>query len=201
MQTKLTAWMLRRDGKAFPCECHYYGSMEDIEETLYAAEWLYKATESEKTRRKILELVAAYGASLSSHRNLVRSLLRAIKEKPYVFLSYAFVQNHADKLTIVAPEKLYELNADVIHRLNNEFLRVRLGGMYDTEPGNRNLYFRVSGDNFDWIPVIVNFARSHTNDADTITVLWDQESTGHNDFLIDQYGRIFNQTPLKEVLT
>ena len=35
-----TAWMLRRDGIAFPCQWHYYGNADpaEVEETLYAAE-------------------------------------------------------------------------------------------------------------------------------------------------------------------
>ena len=34
-----TAWMLRRDGTAFPCQWHYYGNADpaEVEETLYAA--------------------------------------------------------------------------------------------------------------------------------------------------------------------
>ena len=49
-----TAWMLRRDGIAFPCQWHYYGNADpaEVEETLYAAEWLYDATQSEETRRR-----------------------------------------------------------------------------------------------------------------------------------------------------
>lgn len=45
-----TAWMLRRDGIAFPCQWHYYDSTDPAEETLYAAEWLYDATQSEEIR-------------------------------------------------------------------------------------------------------------------------------------------------------
>ena len=35
-----SAWMLRRDGIAFPCQWHYYGNTDpaEVEETLYAAE-------------------------------------------------------------------------------------------------------------------------------------------------------------------
>jgi hypothetical protein len=35
-----TAWMLRQDGTAFPCQCHYYGNTDpaEVEETLYATE-------------------------------------------------------------------------------------------------------------------------------------------------------------------
>lgn len=39
-----TAWMIRQDGKAFACTSHYYADSEDAEDTLYAAEWLYKHT-------------------------------------------------------------------------------------------------------------------------------------------------------------
>lgn len=33
-----TAWMLRQDGEAFPVIQHLYGSLECVEETLYAGE-------------------------------------------------------------------------------------------------------------------------------------------------------------------
>ena len=62
---KTTAWMLRRDGTAFPCQCHYYGKADpaEVEETLYAAEWLYDATQSEEIRQLCLDLIAAYGVA------------------------------------------------------------------------------------------------------------------------------------------
>lgn len=55
-------------------------------------------------------------------------------------------------------------------------------------PGNRDLYFRVSGASFDWLPLIWAFAEAHAAEADTVTVLWDQESTGHNEYLADEAG-------------
>ena len=72
---KTTAWMLRRDGTAFPCQCHYYGNADpaEVEETLYAAEWLYDATRSEETRQLCLDLIAAYGVALRPNRNLAVS--------------------------------------------------------------------------------------------------------------------------------
>ena len=174
-----TAWMLRRDGIAFPCQWHYYGNADpaEVEETLYAAEWLYDATQSEETRRRCLDLIAAYGVALRSNRNLVRNLLLAIRERPYVFLSRAFVERHA-----------------------GELFYVRLGGLYDTVPGNRDLYFRVSGADFDWLPLIRAFAEARAADADTVTVLWDQESTGHNEYLTDEAGHTLDHVPLKEVV-
>ena len=55
-------------------------------------------------------------------------------------------------------------------------------------PGNRDLYFRVSGANFDWLLLIRVFAEAHAAEANTVTVLWDQESTGHNEYLADEAG-------------
>ena len=199
---KTTAWMLRWDGTAFPCRWHYYGSADpaDVEETLYAAEWLYDATQSEETRRQCLELIATYGVALRPNRNLVRNLLLAIRERPYVFLSRAFVEHHAGELFYVDPARLPELNAAVNRALNDEFLRVRLGGLYDTVPGNRDLYFRVSGADHDWLPLIRAFARAHAADAGTVTVLWDRESTGHSEYLTDEAGHTLDHVPLKEVV-
>lgn len=194
--------MLRRDGIAFPCQWHYYGSTDpaEAEETLYAAEWLYDATQSEEIRQLCLDLIAAYGVALRSNRNLVRNLLLAIRERPYVFLSHAFVERHAGELFYTDPTRLPELNTAVNRSLNSEFLRVRLGGLYDTVPGNRDLYFRVSGANFDWLPQIRAFAEARAADADTVTVLWDQESTGHSDYLTYEVGRTLDHIPLQEIV-
>ena len=202
MDKTSTAWMLRRDGTAFPCQWHYYGSTDpaDAEETLYAAEWLYDATQNEETRQRCLELIAAYGASLHSHRNSVRNLLLAIRERPYVFLSRAFVERHAAELFYANPARLPELNAAVNQALNHEFLRARLGGLYDTVPGNRDLYFRVSGADFDWLPLIRAFAKARAAEADTVTVLWDHESTGHTEYLTDEFGHVLDHVSLKRLL-
>ena len=85
------AWMVRSDGVAFPCICHIYGSKDDIEETLYAAQWLYGHTANAKTKDLCLRLFKTYGISLSEHRNCVRSILLQIKKTPYRFLNYDFV--------------------------------------------------------------------------------------------------------------
>ena len=136
---------------ASPCQWHYYGNADpaEAEETLYAAEWLYDATQSEEIRQLCLDLIAAYGVALRLNRNLVWNLLLAIRERPYVFLSRAFVERHAGELFYVDPARLPELNVA---------------------------------------------------DADTVTVLWDQESTGHNEYLTDEVGRTLDHIPLQEIV-
>ena len=175
------AWMVRSDGVAFPCICHIYGSKDDIEETLYAAQWLYGHTANAKTKDLCLRLFKTYGISLSEHRNCVRNILLKIKETPYRFLNYDFVLGIADKIQNAADGDLSELNTQVNHALNNEFLRVRYGGMYDSEDYNRNLYFRLSNDGLltpKWSKVIRKIIEEHKADISEIIIVSDEESTG-----------------------
>lgn len=198
MEREATAWMLRQDGKAFPCQFHYYCSPSEIDETIFTAEWLYGATQRDETRCKIIDLIAAYGISLHPKRNLVRNLLIAIKNQPSFFLSHDFVIRHAGEFFYVDPQRIPDLSDAIMHAVNDEFLRTRLGGLYDTVPGNRGLYFRVSGPDFDWLPVIHAFAKNHDDIADTVTVIWDPESTGRSAYWPDRNGRVLDHVPLSE---
>ena len=53
---------------------------------------------------------------------------------------------------------------------------------------------------FNWLPLIRAFAEAHAAEADTVTVLWDQESTGHNEYLTDEAGRTLDHIPLQEIV-
>ncbi len=177
-----TAWMVRRDGRTFPCRVHYYGSLEDVEETLYAAEWMFLKTQNNSTRQAILDLVSLYGKSLSIHRSSVRNLIRAIHTKPYQFLSEAFVREHMQELLLYRSGTVEELNEKVCFLLNNEFMRVRYGGMYDTEEGCKDIYFRISSNDYDWSDCIKRVIRHHGKKIETFTVVKDFESTGDSNF-------------------
>lgn len=194
-ENKPVAWMIRRDGEAFPCLQHLYGSAQDVEETLYAAEWLYHHTSSTEARQLVLHLIAAYGASLNSHRNAVRNLVIDIKRKPYVFLTHSFVLEIADKLHFPISDSEESMNRRVMERLNEEFLRARLGGLYHTVPGCRDMYFRISSHGFDWSAVITRFLQTHASEIDTVTVVRDEESTGDSRFYRDEAGSEYNRIP------
>lgn len=175
------AWMVRTDGEAFSCICHIYGDSDDIEETLYAAEWLYGHTANAKTKDLCLRLFKTYGMSLSEHRNCVRNILLQIKKTPYRFLDYDFVLGIADEIQNAADGNLPELNLQVNHALNNEFMRVRYGGMYDSEDDNRDLFFRLSNDGLltpKWKEIIRTIVEEHKADIDEVIIVSDEESTG-----------------------
>ena len=194
-ENKPVAWMIRRDGEAFPRLQHLYGSVLDVEEILYAAEWLYHHTSSTEARQLVLHLIAAYGASLNLHRNAVRNLVIDIKRKPYVFLTHSFVLEIADKLRFPISDSEESMNRRVMERLNEEFLRARLGGLYHTVSGCRDLYFRVSSNDFDWSAAITCFLQEHADTIATVTIVRDEESTGDNRFYRDEAGNTYDRVP------
>ena len=192
-----TAWMLRQDGEAFPVIQHLYGSLECVEETLYAGEWLYKHTSIPTTQQLVLKLVAAYGKSLYPQGDVVDNLRQSIREKPYIFLTLDFVGKMASQLPMAEPSSLERLNRQVTEKLNQEFLRCRLGGLYNTTPGCRDLYFRISNPTFDWEPAIRRFLGTHKEEMETVTVVWDEESTGRKGFFIHPSGTPMNRIAWK----
>lgn len=192
-----TAWMLRQDGEAFPVIQHLYGSLECVEETLYAGEWLYKHTSIPTTQQLVLKLVAAYGKSLHPQGDVVDNLRQSIQEKPYIFLTLDFVGKMASQLPAAEPSSLERLNRQVTEKLNQEFLCCRLGGPYNTTPGCRDMYFRVSNPAFDWEPAIRRFLETHRDEMETVTVVWDEESTGRKGFFFHSSGKPMNRIPWK----
>lgn len=192
-----TAWMLRQDGEAFPVIQHLYGSLECVEETLYAGEWLYKHTSIPTTQQLVLKLVAAYGKSLHPQGDVVDNLQQSIQEKPYIFLTLDFVEKMAAQLPAAEPSSLERLNRQVTEKLNQEILRCRLGGLYNTTPGCRDMYFRVSNPAFNWEPAILRFLETHRDEMETVTVVWDEESTGREGFFFHPSGTPMNRIPWK----
>lgn len=192
-----TAWMLRQDGEAFPVIQHLYGSLECVEETLYAGEWLYKHTSIPTTQQLVLKLVAAYGKSLHPQGDVVDNLRQSIQEKPYIFLTLDFVGKMVAQLPVAKPSSLERLNRQVTEKLNQEFLRCRLGGPYNTTPGCRDMYFRVSNPAFDWEPAIRRFLETHRDEMETVTVVWDEESTDRKGFFFHPSGKPMNRIPWK----
>lgn len=191
------AWMLRQDGTAVPCIQHLYGSEDCVEETLYAAQWLYHHTDHQTTRSLVLELVASYGESLCPGGDIVGNLLKKIEESPYVFLTEEFVKEHRKTISHGDFQSVEKLNLLVIARLNQEFSRVRLGGLYHTIWGCRDLYFRISSQGFNWSEAIMQFLNREAGRFDTLTIVQDEESTGEKEYFEDVFGRVYNHYPWK----
>ncbi|MCD8300471.1 MAG: hypothetical protein LUC41_04780, partial [Clostridiales bacterium] len=119
-----TAWMIRDDGMEIPCIQHIYGSEDDVEETLYASQWLYGHTGRESTRQLVLRFISAYGTMLDSGKDFKENILREMRGKPYVVLTEEFIHQIGDKLSPMT-EDIWKLNQEVCDALNREFLRAR----------------------------------------------------------------------------
>lgn len=196
-----TAWMIRRDGLEIPVVQHIYGDPNELDETLYAAEWLYNNTAEPETQKLVLQLISAYGRKLAAgHSHPFRAILRDIRKKSYIFLTEAFVREHLDEIPWADNFDINALALDVIKALNQEFLRARYGGMYATKPGCRDMYFRISSQYFEWRPIIENFLYRRRQWIDTVTVVRDEESAGQKYYYRDENGQPVKRRYAKPII-
>ncbi len=192
-EAEYTAWMIRGDGKAIPCVQHIYGS-DDIEETLYASEWLYENTCRLETKQLILRFLSVYAISLNSVLSLEKTLLVDCKSKPYVTLTAGFVEKIGGKLFAVDGH-LERLNRKVCAALNDEFMRARYGGKYNTKKGCKELYFRISSKKPVWPEVITVFLGEVPFPVENVTVVYDEESTGTGNCCRNDAGMALDHIP------
>lgn len=204
------AWMIRNDGKAFDVVQHLYGfqealSPEDVEETLAAGEWLYSHTGHAETKKVVLQLIYAWAKALGfSKENMVERILTRIKEKPYVFLSVDFVNKVADKIVEAEEADMLGCNAVVCDELNQEFLRARFGGLYNTNRSSAEMAFRISSMGFNWYNIIYTFVADNQRKLGirSVTIVRDEEATGEVDHYYKTHdGRdYYKQYPVDEFL-
>ena len=177
-----TAWMIRNDGTAFPCVCHTYGNwdVQVIEETLAAAQWLYEHTAKNEVRELCMELIYAWAEQFSTaETGIVETIDQIINSRPYRFLSKEFISAHAGEVRApVFVQSLESLNEDLNLELNQEFLRARYGGLYDTDPTSREMFFRISSAVFNWYPIIRDFVEKADFFIESVTIVRDAEGAG-----------------------
>lgn len=196
-----TAWMLRNDGVAIPCIQHIYANANELDETLYAAEWLYKNTISENARETVSRLILSYGLMLDG-KTPVEALKKDVRNKPYVFLTEDFIDSISFSIIKYPPGDISELSKNAEIMLNSEFTRTRYGGMYNTLRDNKDLYFRISTNNFEWSDIFRKFIESFDGHIETVTVMRDEESTGDiNTFYKTESGKLINKMPLSEFMS
>ena len=200
------AYMIRNDGKYIPITQHIYGSknIEDIDETLAAAEWLYKNTKNNSTKNLIIDFIVLYGKSLNSD-NIISAIIDDINNKPYKFLSENFIKSISDLIEENSKKDinyaLNDLNDLVNYELNQEFLRARYGGMYNTSNSSREMVFRISSIGFNWFNIIYEFVYNNRSQIDTVTIVRDEESTGMTNYYYKHGSKVFNKLPIDEFIT
>lgn len=201
----INAYMIRNDGKEFPVSVHPYGSLDSVEETVSMSEWLYKHTNNASTKELIIELIATWAWNYISFTDIkvTNSIINYLNSLPYKIISIDFIKSLSEKLedNDYVKDNIDELNKIVCEELNQEFLRVRIGGIYDSIIGNKDAYFRVSSLNFDWFNIIWNFVETHKNSIDTVTVVADEEATGKENYYYKYKNEPVDRMPRDEFLT
>ena len=202
------AYMIRSDGKEFPVTVHLYGALDDVEETLYAAEWLYVHTQFQTVKNLIEKFVAAYAVYLDpdiKRENLVNDIVPTLsyqmKHVGYKVLSETFINNLSfDKINLRSLQSVEVLNQMVNRELNQEFLRARYGGMYDSDSEGGEIYFRVSSVGFNWFPIIWEFVYNHRSQISSVTIVKDPESTGVNGYYYKLNGAPVDNMPVDDFI-
>lgn len=201
------AYMIRSDGKAFPVTIHLYGS-DDINETLFAAEWLYNHTQFSSVKTLIEKFIAAYAVSLDpviKEENLmeeiVPTILYELKGLGYRVLSEGFVNSlDLEAINLSGLQSVEILNTMINRELNQEFLRARFGGMFNSD-GDGIMYFRISSTGFNWFPIIWDFVYNYRNSISGVTIVKDPESTGQDGYYYKLGTQPVNNMPTDEFLT
>lgn len=199
------AFMIRNDGEIFNVRTHPYGNedIEYVEETLAAAEWLYKHTGKDSTKLLIVKFIKTWADSLDyiNDKTAIDKIYHAIDERPYKFLSREFVKALETPISATkAYDDLETVNKLVCMELNQEFLRARYGGMYNTIQGSREMVFRVSSVGFNWFDIIWKFVEENKSRIDYVTVCADEESTRREAYYYNHNGTIFYRTPVDEFI-
>lgn len=198
------AWMLRRDGKYFQLPVHPYGDHEDSEYMIMNAEWLYNHTANQKTKQDVLNLLASY--AIENDCIDITTFADYILENDYLNIKIKFLQNiyndlekTIEKILINAKSGNIDLdayNTIAINDLNQEFCRVRAGGVYDSDGSLGDLYFRTSSKDFNWFDTIWEFVYNlnKQNKVSTVTIVRDNESTKEEKVY-------YNRMPVDEFIT
>lgn len=162
--TDTNNWLLRRDGEVFPMEYDVIIDGEPSSEVqLSNIVWLFEHTLKEETKRHITAFIRklcitnGYPWEMEYIEENLGSKLKNIAEYECDSAGYLGVYDYFDK---------------VLFCFDEEFLHVCLGGEYHTVSGNRDMYFRISSEDFDWTKVIDNFKTAIDNrfDNEHITV-------------------------------
>lgn len=200
---KSIAWMLRRDGKAIQVPVHAYGDEEDPEYMLMSSEWLYNNTKNKKTKQDILNLIALYAVNngcvdVSTFKEYLE------EDGDYLEINLNFIDSISNKLEeaieyymdSASNDNVNEsnLNKIVMDDLNQEFCRVRAGGLYDSDGSLGDIYFRTSSTRFNWFDVIWQFVYDRRKNISTVTIVRDKESTGEDNVY-------YNKMPVDEFIT
>jgi len=194
------ACMISRTGKVYPCEAHPYMDPDFGYMNITAIPWFYYHIEMPEWKTALIDLIAYY----AMERFHIKSDVSANLKKEHL-ASFEGVSDFLDAHSIEIEHALnnkksssyYSSCQDLItHLSTQEFMRVRYGGVYHTVPGNREIYFRISSNDFDWTSIVYSIVSENAFFIDYVTVVRDLASTNDGRFYFLD-GMEIDQMPIK----
>lgn len=227
METK--AWMLRNDGKAFPCMHHLYVmNDEDLSSEAEVAAFIYTTNSADKEyAAHVLDCWMALLVEDTlpydyTEDELDEEIRKAVKSLPYRFLypisieellkirraedSYNDIDQYHEFVDGVRNDR-ESISNTIKKSLNQQFCRVRYGGQYDSR-GTSDIWFRISSVGFNWADVIYIFTAENYRKlkVDRIYICRDYESDNGEEpgkpeyFYRAKDGAVYFNMPIDEYL-
>ena len=202
---KETAWMLRwGDCAALPVYVHPYIYDDDLEASFPGIEWLLEnSLYASRFRELALDAIGIW-ASLEydcAGEDMADGLRRIFSEygpeEPR--LSEDFIQANALALSQADDDADISRNLALLKELlNDEFLRVRFGGLVDTRANSTDLAFRPSSSGKDCTEKIHSFLRNFGR-AESVSVVRDTEPFSNTPmrFYKSDAGQFYDQMPVE----
>ena len=188
------AWMLGADGKEIPVQIHVYGAIGEIDENAAAAIWMLKYAPYDKLIPFLKQFVAyiavnnvpytddrdVFNANLAKELSAGGNLGQQVgwtKEQTAEYLLGLVKDMSIDEIYDLGDNVTEHTGDFVAKDLNESFIRVRMGGEYDTDKLTGETFFRIGSTWKNWEKPITNFIDRHKN-VTKIFVERDAESDG-----------------------
>lgn len=225
------AWMLRRDGQDFPVKMHIYNDRDDdLSTSAEACAFILQCGIDDKDLAVyVLDAWMAIGLShIVGFDDTPEQLLEKLEnwlgnlpyKFPYNFSVSEFMEIHERAGNWDDFDSMMDFVYDVEHNLdkvwqeiegslNQQFIRVRYGGEYNSEKGNNEIWFRIGSKGFNWADIIYMWVINHYKplSINAVNISRDiQSDHGYTteykkrEFYKAKDGALYNHMPIDEFL-
>lgn len=188
------AWMLGRDGKEIPVQIHVYGAIGELDENAAAAIWMLKYAPYDKLvpfLKQFVAYVAVNEVPYTNDREIFNAnLAKALSSGGNLGQQVGWTKEQTAEYLLglvkdMSIDEIYDMGDNVTENtgdfvakdLNEMFIRVRMGGEYDTDKLTGETFFRIGSTWKNWENQIADFIDRHKN-VTKIFVERDAESDG-----------------------
>lgn len=202
-----TAYMLRNDGLFIKCTTiHPYVDYKQVPyvvrkllfhkmggDSLQSLKWFYDNS-SDAVKENIINLISVFANSFNANE---RWAVIGVRDGDIEYFNSIWGDYVDTSIGTVNKETFEQLFDSVNNQCNQEFLRVRYGGMYWGSSHKGSIYFRIGSTEFNWAPLIYELVSKYKTQVKDITVSYDAQSVGKSD-IIKYHGIPIDNTPYDE---